>query len=82
MRRWIEVADECFGPDKKKGFWQMFLVIKRCCSYIAKKKSGPVEVIRRQNGVLKLTDKRKKGVVRQLQDFIDRKDVILLEAKK
>ena len=82
MRRWIEVADECFGPDKKKGFWQMFLVIKRCCSYIAKKKSGPVEVVRRQNDVFVLTDKSRKGVIQQLQNLINRKDVIFLEVQK
>lgn len=82
VKRWIEVANECFGPDKKETGWQMFLIIKRCCSYISHKKSGPVEVVRRQGDVLVLTDKRKKGVVQQLQNFIGRKDVILLEAKK
>lgn len=79
MKRWIEVIDECFGPDKEGHRWQMFLLIKRCCSYISHKKSGPVEVIRRQSDVLALTNRCKKGVVRQLQNFIDRKDVILLE---
>ncbi len=79
MKRWIELQDECFGPDKKNHLWQMFLIVKRCCSYISHKKSGPIEVVRRQTDVLELTGKRKKDVIQQLQDFINKKDVILKE---
>jgi len=75
MKRWIELENECFGPDKNKEGWQIALIIWRCCSYIAKKKSGPVEVKRRQKDVIVLTGKRKKDVRQQLMDFVARKDV-------
>jgi len=79
MKKWIEVADECFGPDKKGRGWQMFLVIKRCCSYIAKKKSGLTKIVQRKDDCILLSGKRKKDVLQQLQNFIGRKDVMLLE---
>jgi hypothetical protein len=78
MKKWVELENECFGPDKKGRSWQMFLLIKRCCSYISHKKTGNVEVVRRQGDVIALTGKRKKDVVQQLADFITRKDVVFL----
>ena len=80
MNRWIELQNECFGPNKKDGHWQIFFVIKRCCSYIAKKKSGPTEIIRRKSDVIALTGRRKKDVIHQLSDFVERKDVTLLKS--
>ncbi len=79
VKRWIELENEYFGPDKRETGWEIFLVIKRCCSYIAKKKSGPAKVVRRQRDVLALTGKSKRDVIQQLEKFISRKDVILKE---
>jgi len=82
MKRWIELQNDCLGPDKKETGWQMFLIIKRCCSYIAKKKSGPTKIVRRKDDVIVLTGKRKKDVLKKLNDFVERKNVILLPSKK
>lgn len=76
IKRWIEVDDSCFGPDKKNQHWEMFLFICRC-TLIERKRLG--NFIRRKRGVISLVAKTKKAVREKLEQFIERKDVLLLE---
>lgn len=75
-KRWIEVDDECFGPDKRNQHWEMFLIIYRC-TLIERKRLG--NFIRRKRDVISLVAKTKKAVREKLEQFIERKDVLLRE---
>lgn len=77
-RRWIELEDECFGPDRKGNYWEMFLIIYHCSSYIAHKKTGAITVTRRKKAVISLVAQLKRDVLQKLNTFVNRKDVTLL----
>lgn len=76
IKRWIEVDDNCFGPDKKNHHWEMFLIICRC-TLIKRKRLG--DFVRRKRDVISLVAKTKKAVREKLEQFIQKKDVQLLE---
>ena len=74
--RWIEVDNDCFGPDKKNNHWEFILLINRCVS-IERKRLG--NFIRRKRDSMTLQAKTKKMLLEKLEQFIERKDVLLLE---
>lgn len=72
--RWIEVDNNCFGPDKKNNHWQIILLISRCIS-IERKRLG--NFIRRKRDSMIFQAKTKKMLLEKLEQFIERKDVLL-----
>ena len=74
--RWIEVDNDCFGPDKKNHHWQIILLISRCVS-IKRKRLG--NFIRRKRDAMTLEAKTKKMLLEKLEQFIEKRDVLLLE---
>lgn len=81
VRKWIEVDDECLGPDKKKGKWEMYLILAMCTEYSRQTKQGPKKYIRRKKSVKPVSGKSKKDVLKQLEIYFARPDVFLLVAK-
>jgi len=76
IKRWTEVEDTCFGPDKKNGFWQMFLLIHHYTKINRHTKRGIVIFTKRQNDVAVLTDKTKKGLLVKLRKFLRRAETV------
>lgn len=78
VRKWIEVEDECFGPDKKNAHWEMFLFVHSCVEYSRKTKRGLQKFIRRHKTVKSITGKLKKDVLSQVEEYLSQSAVFLL----
>ena len=80
-KRWIEVEDSCFGPDKKNQHWEMWIVTKRCTEYSRKTKRGISRFVRRAKEVVSFSGKFKKDVLGKLEEYMSRDNVFLKEMK-
>lgn len=75
-KRWIEVDDNCFGPDKKNNHWEIILLISQC-TLIQRKRLG--NFVRKKRDAMSLEAKTKKLLLEKLEQFIEQKNVLLLE---
>ncbi len=80
-KKWTEVDNECFGPNKENNKWQMLLVVVHCATYSRRTKTGPKEYTRRKKTVIPFFGKLKKDVRAQLEKYMARKDVFLMPSK-
>lgn len=78
VRKWIEVEDECLGPDKTNAHWEMYLFIHLCVEYSRKTKRGLQKFIRRHKTIKPIDGKFKKNVLSQLEDYFAQSNVFLL----
>lgn len=78
IRKWAEVEDECFGPDKKNAHWEMFLFVHLCVEYSRKTKRGLIKFVRRNKTVKSIKGKFKKNVLSQVEEYLTQPDVFLL----
>lgn len=74
-RRWAEVVDECFGPDKKSSLWILYTIIYFCKEIT---REDGVSYIQRKKDVKIFTGRTKKIVLKKLRDFINFEDVVVL----
>lgn len=75
-KRWIEVDDQCFGPDRQEsGGWYLWLLI--CfCKRIARKDGTTFD--QRRRGVKVIEARTKKAALKNLEEFMEQSDVVLL----
>ncbi len=76
IKRWIELENDCFGPDKQNNHWQIILLISRCVS-IKRKRLG--DFVRRKRDSMLLQAKTKKTLLEKLEQFVERTDVLFKE---
>lgn len=75
-KKWVEVDDECFGPDRKNRHWEMYLFI--CLCALIQRRNGQ-DFVRRRKTIKPITGKTKKSVLAQLEKFMGQKDTYLKE---
>ena len=74
---WIELENDCFGPDKKTSrLWVMYLFIRLCRTI---KRCNGVAYTTRKRTVISLQGSTKKSVIQQLKEYVDGENVVLLE---
>ena len=82
IRKWEEVDDECFGPDKRNSRWEMFIIVCMCVEYNRKTKHGLKKYIRRKKTVKSFESRFKKDVLSKLEEYFARSKVFLLTSSK
>lgn len=76
-KRWIEIENDCFGPEKQSSsYWYMWLLIRYCTQIV---RDSGVSYVRQKKDCIELKSKTKKGLIRKLNDFVNRKDAVLME---
>ncbi len=79
VKHWIEVQDECFGPERREDSgWEYILFVCRCRSY--SRHDGTLVVNRKRN-CMGISATTRAGAHRALRKFIHSPGVTLLEAK-
>ena len=81
VRKWIEVEDECLGPNKTNAHWEMYLFIHLCVEYSRKTKHGLKTFIRRGKTIKSITGKFKKDILSQVEAYFAQSNVVLLPSK-
>ena len=78
-KRWIEIENDCFGPEKHlSNYWYMWLLITYCTLIV---RDSGVSYVRQKKDCVELKSKTKKGLIRRLSNFVNRKDAVLLDEK-
>lgn len=81
VRKWEEVDDECFGPDKRNSHWEMFIFVCRCVEYSRKTRHGLKKFIRRNKTVKLFNGRFKKNVLAKVEKYFAQTNVFLLKGK-
>lgn len=81
-KKWIEVENECLGPDKNFRDWEIYLFIHLCKTIQRKTKHGINEFTQCFRTIKQIKGKSKREVINQMCNFLKKKNVILLAAKK
>lgn len=78
IRKWIEVEDECLGPDKTNGHWEMFLFINKYVKYSRKTKRGLKKFTRKSKTIEHIEGKFKRIILSKLKEYLAQSNVFLL----